>query len=188
MDFGRVLEANMASKIDKNRENLWYNDFSKTRISRGLFVEIKVSGSQKSVKIDKNRKTNPTKIASRFSMPLGGQHGTQNPPKTPPKSMKNRWKIDSKIDENFECILSGLLVALGANMAAEPPKNRPQGVLLFSVCGILGSLGGLLRPLGAQEQMLSICHRCLSDFYWFLVDVWPMFGRFFIDFWAFFDW
>ena len=59
-------------------------------------------------------------------MPLGGQHDPQNPPKTRPKSMENRWKMDIKNDKNFECILKGFLVALGANMAPKPSQNTSK--------------------------------------------------------------
>ena len=114
-------------------------------------------------------------------MPLGGQHGAQNPPKTRPKSMKNRWKMDIKNDENFECILNGFLVALGANMAPKPSQNpSPRRCPLGVPLGSWRALGGLLGPLGAQDPILSIVYRILIDFYRFV-------GRFFNDFWLIFD-
>ena len=114
-------------------------------------------------------------------MPLGGQHGAQNPPKTRPKSMKNRWKMDIKNDENFECILNGFLVALGANMAPKPSQNpSPRRCPLGVPLGSWRALGGLLGPLGAQEPILSIFDRFLIDFYWF-------FERFLDDFWLIFS-
>ena len=177
MDFGRVLEANMASKIDKNRKNLRYNEFSTTRISRGLFVKIKVSGLQKSVKFHKNTKKNPTKIVSQFSMPLGGQHGAQNPPKTRPKSMKDRWKMGLKIDENFECILRGFLVALGANMAPKASqKPLPRGGVLSSLFLTCWALEGSWGALGASWGPRADFNRFLVDFWWILVDFWWIFG------------
>ena len=112
-------------------------------------------------------------------MPLGSQHGAQNPPKTRPKSMKNRWKMDIKNDENFECILNGFLVALGANMAPKPSQNpSPRRCPLGVPLGSWRALGGLLGPLGAQEPILSIFDR-------FLIDFWSIFDGFLSIFWPF---
>ena len=73
--------------------------------------------------------------------------------KTPPKSTKNRKKVDIKIDQNFACILSGLLVALGANMvrnASQKPAGREVVQVLFlGLGGVLGGSWGFLGPLGA---------------------------------------
>ena len=83
-------------------------------------------------------------------MPLGSQHGPQNPPKTFPTSTQNRSKIDVKIDENFACILRRFLVALGANMA--PKASQKGGVKewksapVFELGGVLGNSWGLLGP------------------------------------------
>ena len=83
-------------------------------------------------------------------MPLGSQHGPQNPPKTPPKSTQNRSKIDLKIDENFECILRGFLVALGANMAPKasqkPPPREGESAPMLALGKDLGGFWGLLGP------------------------------------------
>ena len=71
--------------------------------------------------------------------------------------------MDIQINQNFVCILNGLLVALGANMA---PKASQKGVLgggLVPVFG-LGVLGGVLGPLGAQEPIL--------------IDFWLIFDEF----------
>ena len=105
-------------------------------------------------------------------MHLGSQHGAQNPPKTPPKSMKNRWKMDIKNDENFECILNGFLVALGANMAPKPsqnpsPRRCPIGVLLGPLGVLEGSWGALGASWGPRANF---------------IDFWSIFDRFLIDF------
>ena len=94
-------------------------------------------------------------------MPFGSQHGSQNPPKTRPKSMKNPLKMGLKIDENFECILRGFLVAFGANMA---PKAIQEASQRGGVIPPLLALGRLLGPLGAQPLILSIFDRFLIDF------------------------
>ena len=82
-------------------------------------------------------------------MPLGSQHGPQNPPKTVPTSTQNRLKIDVKIDENFDCILRGFLVALGANMAPKPSQKPPPRE------GNIGPLLGLGRVLGGSWGLLG---------------------------------
>ena len=68
--------------------------------------------------------------------------------KTPPKSTKNRKKMDIEIDQNFACILSGLLVALGANMAEKASQKGAGGFfgLFFGLGGVLGGSWGLLGP------------------------------------------
>ena len=66
-----------------------------------------------------------------------------------------------KIDENFECILRGFLVALGANMAPKASqKLSPRGVDIAHML----ALGRDLGPLGAQELILSIFDRFFIDF------------------------
>ena len=107
-------------------------------------------------------------------MPLGSQHGPQNPPKTLPTSTQNRSKIDVKIDENFDCILRGFLVALGANMAPKASqKPPPREGKSAPVLGLGGDLGGSWGLLGSKSQ-----------FYRFLIDFWSNFGRILIDFWS----
>ena len=88
--------------------------------------------------------------------------------------------MDIKNDENFECILNGFLVALGANMAPKPSQNpSPRRCPLGVPLGSWRALGGLLGPLGAQEPILSIFDRFLIDFYRFV-------DRFLDDFWLIF--
>ena len=85
-------------------------------------------------------------------MPLGSQHGPQNPPKTVPTWTQNRSKIDVKIDENFDCILRGFLVALGANMASKPSqKPSPRRVVIGPLLGLGGVLGGSWGLLGPKS-------------------------------------
>ena len=97
-------------------------------------------------------------------------------PKTLPKSIQNRSKIDVEINENFECILSWFLVALGANMAPKPsqkpPPRRFVSPPLLGLGGLLGGSWGLLGPK--------------SQFYRFFIDFSSIFGRFLIDFWSIF--
>ena len=94
-------------------------------------------------------------------MHLGGQHSPQNPPKILPKSTQNRSKIDIKIDENFDCILSWFLVALEANMAPKPSqKAPPRRVVIPPFLGLGGLLGGSWGLLGPKSQF----YRFLIDF------------------------
>ena len=124
-------------------------------------------------------------------MPLGSQHGAQNPPKTRPKSMENRWKMDIKNDENFECILNGFLVALGANMAPKPsqnpsPRRCPIGVLLGPLGVLEGSWGALGASWGPRANFIdfwSIFDRFLINFWWIFIDFLTIFEWFLNDFW-----
>ena len=52
--------------------------------------------------------------------------------------------MDIKINQNFVCILNGLLVALGANMAEEAFQNGAWMVVVFPLGfgEIFGDLGG----------------------------------------------
>ena len=112
-------------------------------------------------------------------MPLGSQHGPQNPPKTVPTSTQNRLKIDVKIDENFDCILRWFLVALGANMAPKA-SQKPSKIgrvipLVFGLGKVLGGSWGLLGPKSRN--------------YRYLINFWSIFDRFFqclVDFWSMF--
>ena len=93
-------------------------------------------------------------------MPLGSQHGPQNPPKTVPTSTQNRSKIDVKIDENFDCTLKGFLVALGANMAPKASqKPPPRGVIsgtTFLPCWVLeGSWEALGASWGPRANLID---------------------------------
>ena len=116
-------------------------------------------------------------------MPLGSQHGPQNPLKTLPTSTQNRSKIDVKIDENFDCILRGFLVALGANMAPKPSqKPLPRGGVLSPLLTLGGLLGGSWGLLGPKSQF----YRFLIDFWSIFVDFCSIFGRFLVDFWTIF--
>ena len=87
-------------------------------------------------------------------MHLGGQHGLQNPSKTDPQWMKILSKIDSDVNQKIACILSGVLVALGANMVPKASQNGARGGVFWSCFSLWSGLGGLLRPLGAQEPIL----------------------------------
>ena len=94
-------------------------------------------------------------------MPLGSQHGPQNPPKTVPTSTQNQSKIGIKIDENFDSILRWFLVALGANMARKPSQNPfPRGGIIPPLLGLGGLLGGSWALLGPKSQF----YRFLIDF------------------------
>ena len=111
--------------------------------------------SQKRLQIDTKAIKNPCESGVQFLMPLGGQHGSQNLSKTPPKSIQHRSKIDSKIYQNFVCFLSGLWVALGANMASKTlPTWRWGGVIRGQGFRSWRALGPLLGPLGPQEPIL----------------------------------
>ena len=68
--------------------------------------------------------------------------------------------MDIKSDENFECILSGLLVALGANMAPKPSQNPPQhegksGVLLLCFGVLVCSWGALGASWGPRANFID---------------------------------
>ena len=123
-------------------------------------------------------------------MPLGSQHGPQNPPKTLPTSTQNRSKIDVKIDENFDCILRGFLVALGANMvrksSQKPPPRRVISAHMLGLGGVLGGSWGLLGPKSQFYRFFidfsSIFGRFSSNFGRFLVGVWTIC----IEFWLIF--
>ena len=68
---------------------------------------------------------------------------------------------------SFECILRGVLVALGANMHPKASqKVRPREGDFAPML----ALGRDLGPLGAQELILSIFDRFLINFYRILVD------------------
>ena len=69
--------------------------------------------------------------------------------------------MDLKLDENFECILRGFLVALGANMAPKASQKASPGGRAFAP---MLALGRDLGPLGVQELILSIFDRFLIDF------------------------
>ena len=109
---------------------------------------------------------NAFKIGAQFVMHLGGQHGSQNPPKILPKSIKNQKTIDINMKQNFACILHGLLVAFGANMAQKASqKGSVRGgkyLLLLSLEGTWGALGGFWGPR--------------ADFSRFLIDFGRIFG------------
>ena len=133
--------------------------------------KIKVSGGQDVIKIDKKSIKNPFKIGAQFLMHLGGQHGSQNPPKTRPKSIQNRWKMDIKIDQtfsmHFEWPFSGSWGQHGSKIL---PKSCPGGWGKCSLFLGLEGLGGVLGPLGAQEPILIdlwlYFDRCLLIFDW----------------------
>ena len=68
--------------------------------------------------------------------------------------------MDFQINENFVCFLTGLLVALGANMAPKSFQNGARGGgPLVPVFGLGGSWGGLGASWGPR-----------ADFNRFLVD------------------
>ena len=79
-------------------------------------------------------------------------------PKTLPKSMKNRQKMDIKIDQNFACILNGLLVALGVNMAPKASQKEAgrgcQSPPVFGLGADLGAPRGSWRAAEAQQPIL----------------------------------
>ena len=90
-------------------------------------------------------------------MPLGSQHGPQNPPKTLPTSTQNRSKIDVKIDEKFDCILRGFLVALGANMAPKASqKPSPSRLLIGHMLGLGEALGALGASWGPRADFIDV--------------------------------
>ena len=77
-------------------------------------------------------------------------------PKTLPKRLQNGCKISEKmdieIDQNFACLLSGLLEALGGQHGPKSlPKRSPEGVGKCSRFWAWKGLGGLLGALGAQD-------------------------------------
>ena len=59
----------------------------------------------------------------------------------------------------------------------KPPKRWPGRMPLCSCFRAWKGLGGVLRPLGAQELILI-------DFCWYFID----FARFLMDFWMIFQW
>ena len=63
--------------------------------------------------------------------------------------------MDIDIDQNFVCFLSGLLMALGANMAPKSFQNGARWGVESAPCfRAWRGLGGVLGPLGAQELIL----------------------------------
>ena len=98
--------------------------------------------------------------------------------KTHPKSIKNRRKMDIKIDQNFACVLNGLLVALGANMAPKASQKPPGGGKrspLGPSFGVLGPLGAKMAPRSPPDPPKMASG---SNFQRFFID----FGRFLNDF------
>ena len=89
----------------------------------------------------------------------------QDPPKTFPKSMKNRLQMDIQINHNFVCILNGLLVALGANMAPKACQKRVlEGLTFPPVLGLGGVLGGLGASWGPRADFNRFLFDCSSIF------------------------
>ena len=73
--------------------------------------------------------------------------------------------MDFQINENFVCFLSGLLVALGANMAPKSFQNGARGGDDIAPCfRAWKGLGGVLGSLGAQEAPRADFNRFLVDF------------------------
>ena len=64
--------------------------------------------------------------------------------------------MDFQINQNFVCILNGLLVGLGANMAGQASQNGARGGVESAPVFGLGRVLGVLRPLGAQELILIV--------------------------------
>ena len=63
--------------------------------------------------------------------------------------------MDFQINDNFVWFLSGLLMALGANMAPKSFQNGARGGDESAPCFRAWKvLGGVLGPLGAQELIL----------------------------------
>ena len=73
--------------------------------------------------------------------------------------------MDFQINENFVCFLSGLLVALGANMGPKSFQNGARGGEDIPPCfrGWRG-LGGVLELLEPQEAPRADFNRFLVDF------------------------
>ena len=87
--------------------------------------------------------------------------------------------MDFQINENFVCLLSGLLMALGANMGPKSFQNGARwGVEIAPCFRARRGLGGVLEPLEPQETPRIDFRRFLIDFRWFWVDFWLFFGRF----------
>ena len=73
--------------------------------------------------------------------------------------------MDIKIDQNFACVLNGLLVALGANMAPKASQKPPRGAVHFPpVFGLEGLLGGSWGALGASWGPRADFDRIFIDF------------------------
>ena len=73
--------------------------------------------------------------------------------------------MDFQINENFVCFLSGLLVALGANMAPKSLQNGAWGGVEIPPCfRAWKGLGGVLGPLGASWGPRADFNRFLVDF------------------------
>ena len=90
--------------------------------------------------------------------------------------------MDSKIDQNFACILSGLLVALGPNMAPKVHQKGAEGVVHFPPVFVLGGVPGGSGGLLGSKSLSG------SDFHRFVIDFCMIFGTFcrfsgrFVDF------
>ena len=99
----------------------------------------------------------------RFLVLLGGQHGSQNPP----KMIQNRWKIDVQVDVFFVCLQDRIFEVFGPNMAQMGLQEGPQE---WDTNGLLEAILGLLGLLGPKRP----------DFYRFFID----FGSILEGFWA----
>ena len=91
--------------------------------------------------------------------------------------------MNFEIDQNFVCFLSGLLVALEANMAGKVSQKGARGGEESAPCfRAWRGLGGVLGPLEPQEAPRGDFNRFFIDFRWILDDFWKIFECFFNDF------
>ena len=73
--------------------------------------------------------------------------------------------MDFQINEKIVCFLTGLLMALGANMAPKSFQNGARWGVESAPCFRAGKgLGGVVGPRGAQEAPRADLNRFLVDF------------------------
>ena len=77
--------------------------------------------------------------------------------------------MDFQINQNFVCILNGLLVAFGANMAGKPSQKGGRG---GDESAPVFGLGRVLGGLGASWGPRADFNRFLIDFLWMLGASW----------------
>ena len=120
-----------------------------------------------------------------FLEPLGGQVGTQNPPKILPKSIKilskptsSSIKIWCACGVAFWSLLEPTWPQHGPNIRPKWPQHGPilggQGgsneLLVGSLLASWGLLGAKMVPRGPKAPQDTLQERFWTTFDWFLVD------------------
>ena len=112
----------------------------------------------------------------RFLVPLGGQHGSQNPPKMRSKRLQNRWKIDVEVDVVFACFQDRFFWFLGPTWPQMSFQMGPQGVGFWSPFGVFFGLLGLLGPKLGLLGPKTLQDRIFINFWSILGAFWTGFG------------